>query len=101
MSFNKIDFLRDLIDDVASSERAGKKFEADAAILGPLLVGVQRELSGERIRVYLQSLEIEISSGADPLDILIDSHSRQKKMLEKLDHSERKQREHQRRQMKT
>ena len=43
--FNKIDFLRDLIDDVASSERAGKKFEAAAAILGPLLVGVQRELA--------------------------------------------------------
>jgi len=43
--FNKIDFLRDLVDDVASSERAGKKFEADAAILGPLLVGVQRELT--------------------------------------------------------
>jgi hypothetical protein len=51
MGFNKIDFLRDLIDDVASSERAGKKFEADAAILGPLLVGVQRELTGERERI--------------------------------------------------
>ena len=50
MSFNKIDFLNDLIDDVASSERAGKRFEADAAILGPLLIGVHRELTDERER---------------------------------------------------
>jgi hypothetical protein len=47
MSFNKFDFLRDLIDDVASSKRAGKRFEADAAILGPLLVGVLHELEDD------------------------------------------------------
>ena len=34
--FHAGDFLRHLVDDVASSERAGKKFEADAAILGSL-----------------------------------------------------------------
>ena len=39
------DFLRDLVDDVASSERDGKKFEADAAILGPLLCSTSRELT--------------------------------------------------------
>ena len=43
--FNAIFFLRDLVDDVASSERAGKKFEADAAILGPLLCSTSRELT--------------------------------------------------------
>ena len=43
--FNGIDFLRDLVDDVASSERAGKKFEAAAAILGPLLLSVQKQLT--------------------------------------------------------
>ncbi len=42
--FHAGDFLRDLVDDVASSERAGKKFEADAAILGPLLCSTSREL---------------------------------------------------------
>ncbi len=43
--FHAIDFLRHLVDDVASSERDGKKFEADAAILGPLLLSVQQELT--------------------------------------------------------
>ncbi len=43
--FHAGDFLRDLVDDVASSERAGKKFEADAAILGPLLCSTSRELT--------------------------------------------------------
>ncbi len=51
MSFNKIDFLRDLIDDVASSQRAGKRFEADAAVLGPLLVSVQRGVAEESERL--------------------------------------------------
>ena len=43
--FNAVDFLRALVDDVASSERAGKKFAADPSILGPLLLGVQEELT--------------------------------------------------------
>ena len=43
--FNAINFLRALVDDVASSERAGKKFEADPDILGPLLISVQSELT--------------------------------------------------------
>ncbi len=43
--FTANDFLSALIDDVASSERAGKKFEADAAILGPLLCSTSRELT--------------------------------------------------------
>ncbi len=43
--FNALDFLRDLVDDCASSERAGKKSEADAAILGPLLCSTSRELT--------------------------------------------------------
>jgi len=43
--FNAINFLRDLVDDVASSEREGKQFAADPSILGPLLVSVQQELT--------------------------------------------------------
>ena len=54
--FNANDFLNALIDDVASSERAGKKFEADAAILGPLLLSVVVstfvcEISGEGLEL--------------------------------------------------
>ncbi len=43
--FNAVDFLRALVDDVASSAREGKQFEADPSILGPLLLGVQKELT--------------------------------------------------------
>jgi hypothetical protein len=43
--FNAIDFLRALVDDVASSEREGKQFAADPSILGPLLLSVQQELT--------------------------------------------------------
>ena len=43
--FNADRFLSNLIEDVASSARAGKKFEADAAILGPLLLSVQNDLA--------------------------------------------------------
>ena len=43
--FNAIDFLRALVDDVASSERAGKQFAADPSILGPLLCSTSRELT--------------------------------------------------------
>ncbi len=43
--FRAADFLRDLVDDCASSEREGQKFEADPSILGPLLLGVQKELT--------------------------------------------------------
>ena len=40
-----IDFLRDLVDDCASSEGEGKQFEAAPSILGPLLLAVQKELA--------------------------------------------------------
>ncbi len=43
--FNAIDFLRRLIDDVASSAREGKQFAAVPSILGPLLLSVQKELT--------------------------------------------------------
>ena len=43
--FNADRFLSNLIDDVASSERKGKQFEADPSILGPLLLSVQQELT--------------------------------------------------------
>ena len=43
--FNADRFLSNLIDDVASSEREGKQFEADPSILGPLLLSVQQELT--------------------------------------------------------
>ncbi len=43
--FNAINFLRALVDDVASSEREGKQFAADPSILGPLLLSVQQELT--------------------------------------------------------
>ena len=43
--FFATDFLRDLIDDVASSEREGRQFAADPSKLGPLLLGVQKELT--------------------------------------------------------
>ncbi len=38
-------FLRDLVDDCASSEREGKQFAADPSKLGPLLLSVQKELT--------------------------------------------------------
>ena len=44
-TFNANDFLNALIDDVASSERAGKQFAADPSILGPLLCSTSRELT--------------------------------------------------------
>ena len=44
-AFHAGDFLRDLVDDVASSERDGNQFEADPSILGPLLIGVQKQLT--------------------------------------------------------
>jgi hypothetical protein len=43
--FNANDFLEDLIEDVVSSGKAGKKFEADPDKLGPLLITLQRELA--------------------------------------------------------
>ncbi len=43
--FNADRFLSNLIEDVASSAREGKKFEADPDILGPLLISVQSELT--------------------------------------------------------
>ncbi len=43
--FNAINFLRDLVADVASSAREGKQFAADPSILGPLLLSVQQELT--------------------------------------------------------
>jgi len=43
--FNADEFLSDLIEDVAASEKAGKKFEADPSKLGPLLISVQSELA--------------------------------------------------------
>jgi hypothetical protein len=48
--FNAIDFLRALVDDVASSEREGKQFAADPSILGPLLLSVQQELTALTLR---------------------------------------------------
>jgi hypothetical protein len=41
--FNADRFLSNLIDDVVSSAREGKQFEADPSILGPLLLTVQEE----------------------------------------------------------
>ena len=43
--FNADRFLSNLIEDVASSAREGKQFAADPAILGPLLLSVQNELT--------------------------------------------------------
>ena len=43
--FNAIRFLRNLVDDVASSARDEKQFAADPFILGPLLISVQQELT--------------------------------------------------------
>ena len=43
--FHAGDFLRDLVDDCASSEREGKQFAADPSILGPLLCSISRELT--------------------------------------------------------
>ncbi len=43
--FNAINFLRDLVDDVASGAREGEQFAADPSILGPLLLSVQQELT--------------------------------------------------------
>ncbi len=43
--FHAIDFLRHLVDDVASSAREGKQFAADPCILGPLLCSTSRELT--------------------------------------------------------
>ncbi len=53
--FNAIDFLRALVDDVASSEREGKQFVADPSILGPLLLSVQQELTLLALRIRAQS----------------------------------------------
>ncbi len=44
-AFDATDFLRDLVDDCASSEAEGKQFAADPSILGPLLLSVQKQLS--------------------------------------------------------
>ncbi len=43
--FNADRFLSNLIEDVVSSAREGKQFEADPSILGPLLLSVQNELT--------------------------------------------------------
>ena len=43
--FNAISFLRALVDDIAATERAGKKFVADPSMLGPRLLGAQTELT--------------------------------------------------------
>jgi hypothetical protein len=43
--FNAIDFLRHLVDDVASSDREGRQFAADPSMLGPRLLGAQTELT--------------------------------------------------------
>jgi len=43
--FNAIRFLRNLVDDVASSARDEKQFAADPFILGSLLISVQQELT--------------------------------------------------------
>ena len=43
--FNAIGFLRDLVDDIAATERAGKEFVADPSMLGPRLLSVQNELA--------------------------------------------------------
>ena len=48
--FNADRFLSNLIDDVASSDRAGKQFAADPSILGPLLLSVQQELTALTLR---------------------------------------------------
>ena len=53
--FNAVEFLRALVDDVASSERAGKKFAADPSILGPLLLSVQQEHTLLTLRMRAQS----------------------------------------------
>ena len=42
--FNAKTFLEQLIDDVASHERAGKRYDADPYILGPLLISLRTEL---------------------------------------------------------
>ena len=43
--FHAIDFLRHLVDDVASRAREGKQFAAAPSILGPLLCSTSRELT--------------------------------------------------------
>ena len=43
--FDAIRFLNNLVDDIASSDRERKQFEADPSILGPLLISVQQELT--------------------------------------------------------
>ncbi len=43
--FNAVDFLRDLVNDCASSEREGKQFAADPSKLGPLLQSTWREFT--------------------------------------------------------
>ncbi len=43
--FHAINFLRDLVDDVASSAREGKQFVADPCMLGPRLCSTSRELT--------------------------------------------------------
>ena len=48
--FNAREFLTDLLDECASSEREGKQFEADSSILGPLLCSARREFSLLTIR---------------------------------------------------
>ncbi len=48
--FHAINFLRDFVDDVASSAREGKQFAADPSILGPLLLSVQQELTALILR---------------------------------------------------
>ena len=61
--FNAINFLRNLVDDVASSEREGKQFAADPSILGPLLLSVQEELTLLTLRMRAQS-EHRVNDGA-------------------------------------
>ena len=43
--FHAAEFLRDLVDDCASSEREGKHFAADPSKLGPLLESALRAFS--------------------------------------------------------
>jgi len=43
-TFNAKTFLEELIDDVASSVRERKRFDADPYILGPLLISLRTEL---------------------------------------------------------
>lgn len=45
--FNAERFLGNLIEDVLSCGRAGKKFVADPGSLGPLLISLQMELAAK------------------------------------------------------